>query len=258
MGSIRREDKLGALQHSGGSITLGPSTLTIGAKQFVTTSTLNVSVGTRSAFELVYVYATLDGNGDPQLELSANVNSVGPGTNTWKLVGAFYANSSGAFASFVTIEGTPTSGLMSELTDWQAATPPIKGGNIADDYVQFQRRGKMIWVHFTYKQQTAGTAGSGVLNLGLPITGVTMDNPSGGFSGMPIIGFGSYNNSGGNTDPQFPLSVVLESQLNRVKFYDNESNSNAQSTIFSSNFVVFSGHFEAPITQWDETPLKDL
>ena len=87
--SVYRQDKIGSLSEAGGTMTLAPSILTIGGKQYDTEASLNVSWGGSAQATLYMIYAVVSG-GTVQLVTSTNYNSVGPaGYNAWKLVGAY-------------------------------------------------------------------------------------------------------------------------------------------------------------------------
>ena len=114
MGQKLREDRIGTLSHSSGTITLGPSVLTIGGQQYVTTSSVSRTISsdvTMTNFSRYMIYAVVVSN-IVQLRISSNLNSVGPaGFNRWKLVGAFYVDGATvpAFGEFTNIEGAPSS-----------------------------------------------------------------------------------------------------------------------------------------------------
>lgn len=106
MGQKLREDKIGAISHLAGVITLEASSLTIGGQQFKTstlTRTITTDV-TLTANTMYMVYAVQSG-GVVSLKISTNVNSVGPaGFVSWKLVGAFNTNFSSTFQTICQIE----------------------------------------------------------------------------------------------------------------------------------------------------------
>ena len=112
MGQKLRDDKIGALSHSGGIITMAassvlPAWLTIGGQQYRITSNRTVAVSSLTSHNLFYVYAVQTA-GVVSLVISSNVNSVGPaGYLSWKLVGAFLSTFTSTFGDFINIEGAP-------------------------------------------------------------------------------------------------------------------------------------------------------
>lgn len=115
MGFKLLEDKLGAISHSSGVVSLGPSILSFGNQQYATSGlsrTIATDV-TMTATTLYMVYAVM-ASGVLSLRVSANANSVGPaGFTSWKLVGAYYSNSTPAFGAVCNITGMPATDYIS-------------------------------------------------------------------------------------------------------------------------------------------------
>ncbi len=183
MGQKLRDDKIGALSHGSGIITMSASSsipvyLTIGGQQFKLTSSIARTISTDVtlvAHNLYMIYAVRN-SGNTELRISSNVNSVGPsGFASWKLVGAFYANSTPAFGVFVNITGVPETGLWAAgtvtLTD--TAGTATKGGSPFVDRIWIRRSGNRIYQEFEYRQTTSGNAGGGQYLITLP--GFTVD-----------------------------------------------------------------------------------
>jgi hypothetical protein len=102
MGSVLKSDKINELSHSVGTIFLNNALMTIGARQYFTSS-ISVGLPSLSANSLYFIYAVLSG-GVPQLVISQNPNSTGPiGFNVWKLVGAFRSDSGSSFDKIVDV-----------------------------------------------------------------------------------------------------------------------------------------------------------
>jgi hypothetical protein len=103
IGQRIKQEKIGAISHSVGIVTLQPSILNIGGLQ-VETDVLSRTITsdvTLTANNLYMVYVVLSA-GVPVIRISTNVNSIGPaGFSSWKLVGAFYTNPSALFNAFV-------------------------------------------------------------------------------------------------------------------------------------------------------------
>lgn len=92
MGSLLRRDKIGTLSESGGNINLGPSIITIGGRQFETTSITSVALPSLTANSIYRVYAVIVA-GVPALVVSANSVSTGPvGYSAWLLIGHITVN----------------------------------------------------------------------------------------------------------------------------------------------------------------------
>jgi len=145
-----RDDKIGVLSQGAGVITLAassssPSWFTIGGQQYKVTSNLSRTILTDVTLtlqNLYHIYAVISG-GSVVLRISTNVNSVGPsGFASWKLIGAFYTDTSAIFNAFVSTSGTSVStvvalvsGSSTYITPTQATFLKIKmvgggaGGN---------------------------------------------------------------------------------------------------------------------------------
>ena len=111
MGSILQPDRIGNLTQGGSNVSLGPSVLTIGGRQFVTTSTISATLPALSAHTRYQIFAVVNA-GTVELRISTDENSVGPsGFLAWKLVGAFYVDDQATpvFSQFMNIAGSPPS-----------------------------------------------------------------------------------------------------------------------------------------------------
>lgn len=100
MGSLLRRDKIGNLSEAGGTISLAPSILTIGGRQYETTSSINVALPSLTANSRYQVFAVQTA-GVVSLVVSQNENSQGPnGYSGWRVVGAFYTDNGSNFLFF--------------------------------------------------------------------------------------------------------------------------------------------------------------
>lgn len=90
MGLIIRPDDIGILSEAGGTITLGPSRLTIGGQQYVTTEDTDVTPAGLVAETLYRLYAVHDGTDVLLVESANNVNTGPAGYNSWLLIGHFW------------------------------------------------------------------------------------------------------------------------------------------------------------------------
>lgn len=169
MGQKVRQDKIGALSHSAGTISMAatspvPAYLTVGGQQYKIVSDLTLSVGTATANTLYMIYATVSA-GVVSLQKSTAVNSVGPGTDSWKLVGAFYSSAANTWGSFVTIEGTPES-------DWVTWTPTGSWTTNTTYTGKYRRLGQSLEIQ--YRLAVTGAPTSAGLTFDLP-SGFTLD-----------------------------------------------------------------------------------
>lgn len=117
MGFLTTQDRIGALTYAANMITLQPSLLTIGGQQYrVPVLTANLTGLTPYALYMVYVVLT--GPNSFSLNVTTDVNSVGPtGFNRWKLVSAFYADTASSVGSFIkSLTGSPESDFLSYST----------------------------------------------------------------------------------------------------------------------------------------------
>jgi len=165
MGQILKQDKIGALSHNAGIITLPASTLTIGGQQYVTSSltrTIATDV-TMTANTRYQIYAVVSG-GVIVLRISSNENSVGPsGFTAWKLVGCFRSNGlvTPAFGSFVNITGIPRS------EDIEYTPTFTNYGTVTAISMYYRTFGKVCEV---YGKFTQGTGSAAEARIGLPFT----------------------------------------------------------------------------------------
>lgn len=261
MGSvILGTDKIGALTEAGGTISLGPSVLTIGGRQY-RTSTLNVAATSAGLNNLQFIYVVLN-SGVPELAISTNVNSIGPvGFLVWKLVGAYYSDGLGnSFGGFVNIEGSPKSEWIKFNMVPTSSTPPTKG-SIDLDEAFWKLTGESIKIKWDYRQLTAGSAGSGTYQLPFP---------SGFIAGAKQVGSNSQNRGNigncslGTASNNYDGYVHVNSSLSELQLIiDNSTTNNtpwAASTFpFSDTALGISFTTkDIPIAGLTNLPLKDL
>jgi hypothetical protein len=119
MAQVLFQDKIGTLSHSVGILSLTGSRLTIGGQQYITTTALSRTITTDVTLtlqNLYYIYAIRNA-GNTELRVSINPNSIGPsGFTSWKLVGAFYTDTTAAFSTFVNKTGGDTIATFTKLT----------------------------------------------------------------------------------------------------------------------------------------------
>jgi hypothetical protein len=189
MGQILKKDKIGALSHNAGIITLPASTLTIGGQQYVTSSlTRTIATDVTMAANTRYqIYAVVSG-GVVVLRVSSNENSVGPsGFTAWKLAGSFMANgmSPVAFGSFLNVSGIPKSDEIQYIPTFQGFGTPT---NVKALYII---SGKDIRVDSEF---TTGTNTAVQARHSLP-SSFTISSNLGNTGPVVISSFGLANNS---------------------------------------------------------------
>lgn len=173
MGSKLREDFIGALSHSSGVISLGPTLITIrGQQYYALASSLNISGLTANT--LYFVYAVPLGSSF-SLQYSTSIPSVYRiGVPQSALVGAFYSNNftTPAFAAFVNIDGVPR-------TEWWATNNTIPTaligsvsnpafGTMSHNLYRLKRSGEDIEGEWNMRQTAAGSPGSGFYIVTFP------------------------------------------------------------------------------------------
>lgn len=283
MGQKLFEDKIGALSHSSGSITLAASKITIGGQQYIT-SALTRAIATdltMTSNGLYMIYAVVSG-GVVDLRFSTNFNSVGPvGFTSWKLVGAFYSDgqTSVGFGSFVTIDGIPTttSIVTSNLT--AAATAGTTTYSSASGTGKLNENNTWEWSRVgsrliggcrVYGALTSTGSGSGAYLWPLP-AGFSMQSSyhigSGGAFPHRAIPSGSgraLNNSLSNV---WGVTHPMGFDATRFQQFWTANISSQPDLRFvgpgsiganASGFWDFSFKVDVPIIGWSDTPLKDL
>ncbi len=188
-----RDDKIGTLSHSAGSILMAasiasPAYLTIGGQQFKVTSQLSVALPSMTANTRYQVYA-VQSAGVVSLIISTRENSQGPiGYSRWKLVGSLYSSGKASpdFGCFMTISGIPTS------IGYVDNGPMISGthliANINPSFtttnwntMRWWRKGRHLYHDWELSMIATGGAGSGTYRFLLPFAVNTQEhtpNPS--------------------------------------------------------------------------------
>lgn len=258
MGFKLFEEKIGALTHNSGVISLAPSVLNVGGQQYVT-STLSRTISTDvtlTANGLYMVFVVISG-GALQLRISSNANSVGPsGFTYWKLVGAFYANglASVAFGSFVNIYGTPST----ELIDY-ISTITVDSGSITNytHTAKFRRFGEKC----NFSMVINFSAPSAVF-YGLTCSGPTQFIPNNSKNINSSIGKLSALDNG---IAWYVGGVMLGAGVNVSLYWVNSSATPAIFNNFANNSpIIFDSldsiqmEAEYNITGWSNTQLADL
>ena len=271
MGQILQADSIGALSHSSGVITLQASRLTIGGQQYVTTSSINRTISTDLVMtlnNLHMVYAVISG-GTVQLRISTNVNSIGPaGFTAWKLVGAFYSNGNSAFGSFVNIEGVPKSApfFAGEARLFIGGTLVTNKGVVTIDEVHIYRHGETMHMEWRFQKDSTGQSLTGAYEIAPPQfgsvpTAYQIDESKiaslVGINFVRTMGHGWWGNTG------IAYDVLINYVGGNVIRGAKSDGTNTEMNTTSVNWLGQSIHYyglnvEFPVSQWNNTPLKDL
>lgn len=241
---ISKPESIGALSVVGSVIALGPSRLNLGGRQYVTTTSLQVTMSALTANTLYYLYVTLSA-GVPVLSISTSVNSVGPGATLWKLVGAFYAASATTLGSFVTIDGTP-------VGVWLNYSPTIVSGQGTIVPIAISGRWRRVGDSMEVATQYDYSSGTGAAANFALSTPFTMSGS--GIIPNGLIGSGFYySNATGfkNTDVRFVTSTSVIFTKDSVTGFVQGTDADDAGSGISSNF-------KATVSGWSNTPLKDL
>lgn len=251
MGQILGSDIIAVPSHSSGTITLPPSLLTLGGRQY-RTSTLSRLISadvTMTANTLYFVYAQIV-SGVPALRISASVPSVYVLSNpTEKLVGAFYSNGavSVAFGSFVNIYGPPRS----ESIPYVPAT--TQGfGSVGSLTCHWSRNGDMLYHRSTF---VTGTVVGSEARLGIPFQSAG----SSFYSTLQLVGDAIKNQQTGS---QFRLFTFIEPSVSYLTFGTGTSGSSGFLKDTGTNIiptgVSMSVNAHVAIASWSNTQLADL
>jgi hypothetical protein len=276
MGQKFKDDKIGTLSHSSGTITMTGSSstyLTIGGQQYQVTSNLSRLISTdvtMAANTRYQIYAVVSG-GALALRISANENSVGPaGFTSWKLVGSLMANQAATFASFLNIRGIPSSSLYSDgpLSLTSTGGGAAKGGTIVRDILLTQRIGNMVFHRMEYRQSTAGTAGSGFYVINLPFdidsqvstsTDVTANYTAPAGVQASAWGEGTITDSTSRGHMWFrPYDTNSFTAETEVAFTGANLWGPSGSYAMNNANYTFAGTITYPVQGWSNTPIEDL
>lgn len=240
-----KDDKIGALSHSSGTITLQSSRLTIGGQQY-STSALQLALSGLSVHTTYMLYVVLS-SGVPILVQSTNVNSVGPaGYTSWKLVGAFLSNESSGWGAFLNIEGTPRT-----QTNMRYTPSGASGfGTIGSPEMNFFRDGAYLLCDFRF---ITGTVSGATAFLTLP-SGLVYSSD---FQ-QTTYNVGTLTN---NSAVNFVHMFLSSSNADRIFF---NTATGALGSAIAGNTSPFasgqieSGQYRIRISGWSNVPLKDL
>lgn len=257
MGQILLPDSVGILSHNAGVISLTSSRVTVGGQQY-NTSTLTRTISTdvtMTANTLYMIYMVIV-SGVAQLRISSNVNSVGPsGFSLWKLVGAFYANgmSPVAFGALVNIDGPIVTDDINYTPTFVNLTVPTV--NVA----RWRRVGQQLEAVGNLTATAQGSAPYAISipqNLSLDSTKLINNSVSGAGNLVGILGNASATVDGGElvTAPATSLSNIYI-----ASFYSSTNiHLVPNSGVGLDLNVVSTYNFTVPISNWSNTPLKDL
>lgn len=261
MGFKLLNDKLGALSHSAGVITIQASILTIGGQQYATaamTRTISADV-TMTANNLYMIYAVVS-SGVVQLRISSSVNSVGPaGFTSWQLVGAFYSDGLAVigFGSFVNITGVPES-----RNAWASLCPAHGNWTNITTTTSIYRRGG--WADINQFLNFTGAAGTGQLLPQLPAQIVVDSGKLSNGSRFPLgHGSGPCGSGGaGASVYSFPVNSPSGSSYEPLALSNAPGAAvtgvqpTAPATWQAGNYINMRLHW--PVLGWSNTQLVDL
>lgn len=222
--------------------TSGVITATWGTQSY----TLTVGSVTASSTQFIYL-GTISGT--TALSQSVSVPSVYLAANPQSmLIGAYWADTSGAFGAFLNINGPPKSQSI-------VAYAPTAGnglGTLVNANFNLSRDGKYLIGDYRF---TTGTVSAANAQIPLP-TNLTMDTAVLAQTSY-LLGF-CLNNSA----VQFTNMVALPStSTSNLYFNGSVSLSNTPVLGNASPFAsgqVETGNFRVPISTWTAQPLKDL
>jgi len=261
IGQKIKDEKIGALSHGAGIISLTPSTVNIGGLQ-VDTDALSrniISDLTMVASSLYMIYVVML-TGAPVIRISTNVNSVGPaGFTSWKLVGAFYSNgmSPVAFGTFIGINNTKiTSNFISfdgNIVGTSSGTLNVGTGGGAQKTMEWSRDGDEIVMRYKVQVGTAGT----VDVVGGYLMPFPTNTPNNNHASYDAVGYGevTVNASAGSAGRLIGKIFSTGVLLTRT---DTAILSGGDGIIFT-NLNTMSVYVRAKITGWNTSQaIRDL
>lgn len=267
--NIGTKDKIGSLSHNAGIISLQPSLITIGGRQYRTTSVLNRTIATDVTLTtntLYMIFAQVI-SGAVALRISTFVRSsyllLNPNS---ELVGAFYSNGlvSVGFGTFVNIVGTPTTENLWDggpVSIGALTTAPTKGTTIRDQTFQ-KRNGNRLIQEFRLNCSNAGSAGSGTYFLQWHSNFQSMAPNNSTQNSEAIIGEGHIHAPGVN----FGAAQALQRSSTSAWLLCEAASPPANALSWSSTFYSLSGvnglllgvKTEFEVSGWSNTQLLDL
>jgi len=256
--SIKKLDKITALNHNSGNINLASGAiLSIGGLQYTTDSVKTVALPTLTANTRYQVYAVISG-GDVILVISTDENSVGPvGYSSWKLVGSLQSNGIGpvGFGSFLNIsESRSSNSSILFNTVWTAPTvnPTLGNGGLTSRY---QIKDDRIIGSIDLDVGSSTTFGTGTWQFAIPENLVvdTLKIKT-GLPGSIVGELCAINGSSSNN-----IGIATYNGFNIIGFLNgNANNVNASQPFAWANGNSFRLNFSLPIVGWSNTPIQDL
>lgn len=266
MGQILGQDKIATPSHSSGTITLPPSLLTLGGRQYRTSalSRLISADVTLAANTLYFVYAQLVA-GVTALRISTSAPSIYVITNpTAKLVTAFYSNG-GAYnlatpielGSFVNIEGVPKTRQVKYWGEQSGFGPTA-------EFYNWERLGDRVRItaHITVGGSVSA-ASTWKIPSNILYSPSTIDGT--GFNGgFPDVGRCSYDPQNGNITTG--VCLLISNADRRINSYSQSQvagfgfqwgNTNPNNAVWQLGHQ-YDAVVEYPVGGWSNTPLKDL
>lgn len=255
MGQIIGTDIIATPSHSAGTITLPPSLLTLGGRQY-RTSTLTRLIATDVtllANTLYFVYAQIV-TGVPVLRISASAPSGYEISNpTANLIAGFYTNGTGSptLGSFVNPDGVPVTanGIIYQAT--------ISGLAMSFNEFVWDRVGQYISATGRITPSGSGSAVTAILSLPGSLVPVLI--------ARQIVGTFTRNNAGGAAVSKGGFTFVDGSNVgitfSPADIFSSVSINWDQSVLASALWSIndVTGiNFRCRVSGWSNTALKDL
>lgn len=255
--TVAQPDKYNISNPTSTTVRLGSgSFVTIAGIQYAVTSNIDAVLPALSANSLYFMYAVISG-GAVTLTISQNVNSVGPGTSAWRLVGAFYSNglNSVGFGSFVNIRGVPKSGPVAH--NGSSNLP-----NFSVNRCFWSRNGDLM--QYEWGGSFTGTPAAGTqVQFYTPFN--VLSNTVGSDDGEGVTGLANCTDGGQQNYGPFQIRKLGPATfgvyyLNVAGTYFNGSTITTTNNVFamSTGDAVSARLHDLPISGWAITPLEDL
>lgn len=264
MGRILLPDQIGQLSESSGTITLGPSRLTIGGQQYRTTANLDLLVGTATANTLYMIYAVVS-SGSVLLVKDTAVNSVGPtGYNSWKLIGAFYSQAVDTFGSFVNIEGAPATQDWILDQDFVVTGSTVNPTNLSTVQRRWMRIGDTLHGNIGVQFSGSSTAGTGTWRFSTPAgflpnsTVLSVTNNAGTFLTLSGSGYAIDNSATTSDSTRLHFMPLWDIGSSTIVLAGKGLFQLGSGTFPWANGDRVTFNYKMPIDGWSSKPLKDL
>lgn len=204
---------------------------------------------------LFYLYLTPTG----QLVASQSPNSVGPGTSSWVLVGAFYVDNdtnSIGFGKFVSIDGPPTTQGKVEVNPLARSNFPMGFTSVSGAW---WRRGSSFGMIYNFNGALAAGVGATEIEIYLPLNVPPMppDNVNNPQNNGGILGWCSSLNLGlGSTE--WRVTGTFRNGTDEFRILTPGSSGTAQLGQLNLGAVMHFRLDNITLTEWTDNPLWSL